>query len=67
MPVTKGQPRSIKSRAMRIVRDLPSGASWDDLMYQLYVRQKIEAGLEDISKGKLHEHETVKKAFGLTS
>lgn len=52
---------------MRIVRDLPSGASWDDLMYQLYVRQKIEAGLEDISKGKLHEHETVKKAFGLTS
>jgi hypothetical protein len=65
MPATKGQPKNIKSQALRIIRDLPSGASWDDLMYQIYVRQKIEAGLADIKAGKVHSHENIKKEFGL--
>jgi len=65
MPATKGQPRNVKTQAMQIVRDLPNGASWDDLMYQIYVRQKIEAGLADISAGKVHSHAVIKKEFGL--
>ena len=32
---------------MRLVRGLPASSSWDDLMYRIYVRQKIEAGLTD--------------------
>lgn len=66
MPATKGQPRNVKTQAMQIVRDLPNGASWDDLMYQIYVRQKIEAGLADITAGKVHSHAAIKKEFGLT-
>jgi hypothetical protein len=65
MSAIKNRPKGIKTQAMRIIRELPSGASWDDLMYQIYVRQKIEAGLADIQEGKVHTHEAIKKEFGL--
>lgn len=65
MPTAKGQPKNIKTQAIRIIRDLPNGASWDDLMYQIYVRQKIEAGLADVKAGKVHSHEAIKKEFSL--
>jgi hypothetical protein len=26
-------------------------ASWDDILYELHVRQKIEAGLKDVEDG----------------
>ena len=37
----------IKDEARHLVEELPDDASWDDLMYRIYVRQVIEAGLED--------------------
>ena len=53
MPTLKTQKRTLKSRAMSLVRDLPKDSSWDDLMYRIYVRQKIEAGLADLRGGCL--------------
>jgi hypothetical protein len=38
---------NIKQEAHRLVENLPGDATWDDLMYQIYVRQAIEAGLQD--------------------
>lgn len=64
MPIPKGSRKSIKPLAIRIVRDLPVNASWEDLMYQLYVRQKIEAGCSDLRKGKVHKHSAIEKEFG---
>ena len=37
----------IKREAQRLVEQLPEQASWDDLMYEIYVRQAI------------HEHDIV--------
>jgi hypothetical protein len=65
MPSTKPRKATVKSEAARIVRELPESASWEDLMYQLYVRQKIEAGLSDLNTGRVHSHESVLKEFGL--
>jgi hypothetical protein len=31
-----------------LVRELPESASWDDLLYEMLVRQKIESGLADL-------------------
>jgi hypothetical protein len=42
---------SIKQEAHRLVEQLPKDATWDDLMYQLYVRQALEAGLDDALHG----------------
>jgi hypothetical protein len=46
------EPRNVKDEARRIVKDSPDDASWDDLMYKIYVRQAIEAGLADSEAGR---------------
>jgi hypothetical protein len=66
MPATKVRKRSVKTEAIRLVRSLPAASSWDDLMYRIYVRQKIEAGLADIAAGRVHSHGTIRKEFGLS-
>lgn len=50
---------------MKLVRQLPRNASWDDLMYRVYVRQKIEAGLNDLKARRSHPHAAIRKEFGL--
>jgi hypothetical protein len=62
---TKAKPASIKIQARRLIDKLPATASWDDVMYQMYVRQKIEAGLADLTAGKRHTHASIKREFGL--
>ena len=65
MPATKSKRLSVKAQALRLVRGLPSSASWDEVMYPIYVRQKIESGLADVRAGRLHGHASIKKEFGL--
>jgi predicted transcriptional regulator len=51
---------TVKKAARSIVDNLPEQATWDDLMYELYVKQKIEAGLEAAAEGRTVPHEEVK-------
>ena len=46
--------------------DLPDDASWDDLMYRIYVRQSIEEGLKDSERGKVFSHEEIKEKYRLS-
>ena len=48
--------RNIKPDARRLVDSLPDSASWDDLAYEVYVRQSIEAGLADAEAGRVVSH-----------
>ena len=59
-------PHSVKNEAEQLVRDLPEQASWDDLMYEIYVRQKIEQGLQAANEGRVIPHDEVKRRFSLT-
>ena len=52
-----------KRAAKQIIDQLPDQATWDDIMYELYVKQKIEAGLSDIKEGHTVSHEQVKAEF----
>ncbi len=56
----------VKEEARRLVERLPDDATWDDLMHEIYVRQAIEAGLEDSRAGKLTGVEDVRARLGLT-
>lgn len=56
----------IKQEARRLVENLPEEATWDDLMYQIYVRQAIEAGLEDSEAGRTVDVKEVRAKFGLS-
>lgn len=43
----------LKNAARAILDTLPDDASWEDIQYHLYVRQQIDAGLEDEAAGRL--------------
>ena len=60
------QTESIKQEAYKILDKLPDKATWDDLMYQIYVRQTIEAGIKDSEEGRTVDVKEVRKKFGLT-
>ena len=51
---------SAKDAARQIIERLPEQATWDDIMYELYVKQKIEEGFADIEAGRTIPHEQVK-------
>jgi len=57
--------RSVKSEAVKLVQGLSPSSTWDDLMYRIYVRQKIEAGLADIRSGRVHSHAAIRKEFAV--
>lgn len=39
--------RDLKEEAKRLIDSLPSLTSWEQLMYEIYVREAIEKGLAD--------------------
>ena len=51
----------VKEAAIKIVENLPEQATWDDLMYQLYVKKKVEMSLAAVDKGQVISHEDLKK------
>ncbi|MDJ0717842.1 MAG: hypothetical protein QNJ54_27080 [Prochloraceae cyanobacterium] len=57
--------RNIKEEARRLIDKLPENSTWDDLMYEIYVRQAIESGLSDSETGRVISVEEVKAKFGL--
>jgi predicted transcriptional regulator len=59
--------RNIKQEAIKLVENLPEDATWDDLMYDIYVRQAIEAGIEDSEAGRTIDVKEVRARFGLLS
>ena len=62
---TKAKAVSAKTQGRRLIDKLPASASWDDVMQQIYVRQKIEAGLADLNAGCRHSRASIKREFGV--
>ncbi len=52
---------SAKDAARQIIEQLPDKATWDDIMYELYVKQKIEEGLKAADEGRTVTHEEAKR------
>ena len=59
------QNAAVKQEAKRLVDELPDDATWDDLMYTIYVRQSIEAGIRDADAGRVLSVDEVRARFGL--
>lgn len=53
----------IREEAKKLLNNLPDEASWDDVMYEMYVRKKIDEGVKSADEGKFISHEEVKKKF----
>ena len=57
---------NIKDEARRLIEELPEEATWDELMYKIYVRQAIEAGVKDSKAGRTIDVKDVRAKFGLS-
>ena len=55
----------LKDEAKRLIDSIPSLTSWDQLMYEIYVRQTIDAGLADSDAGRTESVEAVRERFNL--
>jgi predicted transcriptional regulator len=53
-----------KDEAIKLIARLPEEVSWDDIMYRIYVKRKIEEGLKAAEEGRTVSHEEVKELFG---
>ena len=49
-----------KDVARRVIERLPEQVTLDEIMYELYVQQKIEAGLTAAEQGQVLSHKQVK-------
>jgi hypothetical protein len=59
------QAESIKAQAHQLLDNLPDNATWEDVMYRIYVRQAIDAGVKDSDAGRTMDVKEVRKRFGL--
>lgn len=56
---------NIKEEAHKLIDKLPENSTWDDLMYQIYVRQTVEARLMHRKASNVISVQEVRKKFGL--
>ena len=54
---------NIKTEAQKLIDRLPDNFTWDDLMYEIYVRQVVEAGLADSQAGRLISVQKVRAKY----
>ena len=52
---------TIKQEAMRIISTLPDDASLDDIIYKLYVVDKVRKGKNDVRNGNYRSSEALIK------
>ena len=53
--------RTAKDEVRKILDRIPDEASFEDIQYHIYVREKIERGLQDVEKGKVISQEEVER------
>jgi predicted transcriptional regulator len=56
---------TVKDEARKLVEQLPDDATWEDLQYEIYFRQAVEAGLKDAREGRVVSHEEARRRLGL--
>jgi hypothetical protein len=57
----------IKDDAHKLIDQLPENSTWDDLIYEINVRQAIEKGLSDSSAGRIKDVSEIRSKYGLPS
>jgi hypothetical protein len=58
--------QDVKSAVRQLADTLPDDATWDDVMYRVYVHQAVEAGLRDSAEERLVDVAEVPRQFGLS-
>jgi len=54
-----------KDQAHKLVEKMPEGATWDDFIHEIYVRETIEKGLEDSKAGRTKDVSEIRSKYSL--
>jgi len=54
-----------KNEAHRLIDRMPTAATWDDLMREIYIRETIKRGLADSNAGRTKDVKEVRAKYGL--
>jgi predicted transcriptional regulator len=54
---------SPKQAALKMIEQMPADASLEDIMYELYFRQRVDRGLQELDAGETVSHEEVKQSL----
>ncbi|MHA1521233.1 MAG: hypothetical protein ACTSVZ_01270 [Promethearchaeota archaeon] len=52
--------KNVKENIISFLKTLPDDVTIEDIMYHLYVRKKIQRGLEDVKEGRTVTHEEMR-------
>jgi predicted transcriptional regulator len=50
-----------KEEVRRLLDSIPDEASYEDIQYHIYVREKIERGLADLDAGRIFSQEETER------
>ncbi len=53
--------RTAKEEVKKMLDRMPDDATFEDIQYHIYVREKIERGLRDIEEGHLLSQEEIEQ------
>jgi len=54
---------SPKQVALKMIEQMPPDASLENIMYELYFRQRVDRGLQEFDAGKTISHQEMKKSL----
>jgi predicted transcriptional regulator len=57
-------PETTKQAVIEMIERLPDDASIEDIMAELYFRQKVDEGLRQLDAGEGVDHEEAKRRLG---
>jgi hypothetical protein len=52
---------SVKEEVRKMLDQLPDDVSFEDVQYHIYVRQKLERGLQDLQEGRVLSQEEMER------
>lgn len=54
---------TVKQQVKQLADTLPEDATWEQVRYEVHVREQIEEGEQAIAEGRTLPHDEVKKRF----
>jgi len=52
---------TVKEEVRRMIESLPDDATWEDVQYSIYVRERIERGRREATDGKILDEDEVER------
>jgi predicted transcriptional regulator len=56
-------PKGTKQAVLKMIERMPEQSSVEDIMYELYFRQRVDRGLKELAAGKIISHDQVKRSI----